>query len=117
MAFLDKKAILAAQDETVISLNVPEWGGEIGIRAMTVGERDAYENEFMDAKAQNRGVENFRSKFLIATICNEDGEPIFTRKDLDQLAKKSITVVNRVWNAAMAHNALSNEDVEELAKE
>ena len=64
MAFLDKKAILGAKDETVVSLNVPEWGGEIGLRAMSVGERDKYENEFIRNK--DKGVDNFRSKFLAA---------------------------------------------------
>ena len=117
MTFLDKKAILASKDETVVSLDVPEWGGEIGIRAMTVGDRDQYENEFLQAKAKDKGVENFRTKFLIACICDEEGNPIFKRSDIDALAQKSIKVVNRVWNAAMSHNALSNEDVEELAKE
>ncbi|MGI9458430.1 MAG: hypothetical protein ACR2NF_00390 [Pirellulales bacterium] len=117
MTFLDKKAILAAKDETIVSLDVPEWGGEIGLRAMTVGERDQYENEFMAAKAKDKGVENFRTKFLVACICDEDGKPVFDRSDINALSKKSIQVVNRVWNAAMSHNALSNEDVEELAKE
>ncbi len=115
MAFLDKKAILAAKDETVVSLNVPEWGGEIGLRAMSVGERDKYENEFIRNK--DKGVDNFRSKFLAACICDEDGKLIFSQNDVDALSKKSIKVADKVWKAAMAHNALSNDDVEELAKE
>lgn len=115
MAFLTKSEILTAKDETVIALDVPAWGGTIGIRAMTVGERDKYENEFL--KNKDRGVDNFRTKFLIATICDEDGKCIFNREDIEKLSAKSITTANRVWNAAMAHNALSNDDVEELAKE
>lgn len=115
MAFLTKQDIFAAKDDTIISLDVPEWGGTIGIKAMTVGERDKYENEFL--KNKDRGVDNFRTKFLIATICDEEGNCIFTKDDIERLAKKSITTANRVWNAAMAHNALSNDDVEELAKE
>jgi hypothetical protein len=115
MAFLTKNEILAAKDELVISLDVPEWGGELGIRAMSVGERDKYENDFIRNK--DKGVENFRTKFLIATICDEEGNCIFDKDDIEKLMKKSIKAGNRVWNAAMAHNAISNDDVEELAKE
>lgn len=115
MAFLTKKEILTANDDKVISLDVPEWGGTIGIRAMSVGERDKYENDFIRNK--DKGVDNFRTKFLIATICDEDGRCVFNREDIERLSEKSITTANRVWNAAMAHNAISNDDVEELAKE
>ena len=39
------------------------------------------------------------------------------RTTLMHLSKKSIKVTDKVWKAAMAHNALSNDDVEELTKE
>lgn len=112
---LTKEQILAAKDDRITSVEVPEWGGTVCLRAMSVGERDRYENEFI--KNKDKGVDNFRTKFLAATICDEDGKLLFSQQDVQELSKKSITVMQRLWNESMKHNALGNDDVEELAKE
>lgn len=114
MSILTKDQILAARDEVVVTVPVPEWGGDVCIRAMSVGERDRYENEFIRNK--DRGVENFRTKFLAACLCDENGKRLFTEADVAALSAKSIKVMNRLWHEAMKHNALTNDDVEEIAK-
>ena len=42
MPALTKDQILAADDLGVLKLTVPEWGGDVYIRVMSVGERDFY---------------------------------------------------------------------------
>lgn len=111
---LTKEQILSADDMGLLEFEVPEWGGSVHIRVMTVGERDSYENEWMVNKS--KGVDNFRSKFLQRVLCDEKGELLFTAQEVDKLAKKSARVITRVWEAAMRHNALTDGDVEELAK-
>ena len=111
---LSKEQILAADDMGLKEVEVPEWGGNVFVRVMTVGERDSYENEWIVNK--NKGVENFRSKFLQRVLRDEKGELLFTASEIDLLAKKSARVITRIWEAAMKHNALSDGDVEELAK-
>lgn len=111
---LTKDQILAADDMGLLEFEVPEWGGSVHIRVMTVGERDSYENEWMINKS--KGVDNFRSKFLQRVLCDEKGELLFTAQEVEKLAKKSARVITRVWEAAMRHNALTDGDVEELAK-
>jgi len=111
---LSKDQILAADDMGLFEVEVPEWGGTVFVRVMSVGERDSYENEWIVNK--NKGVENFRSKFLQRVLCDEKGELLFTASEIDLLAKKSARVITRIWEAAMRHNALSDGDVEELAK-
>lgn len=111
---LTKEQILAANDMGLLEINVPEWGGSVFVRVMSVGERDAYENEWMTNKST--GVSNFRSKFLQRVLCNEKGDLLFTKDEVDALAKKSARVVGSLWEAAMKHNKLTDEDVEELAK-
>ena len=114
MPALTKAQILAADDLGLLEVNVPEWGGCVFIRVMSVGERDSYENDWMVNKA--KGVDNFRSKFLQRVLCDERGELLFTPEELPTLAKKSAAVMGRLWEAAMRHNKLSDADVEELAK-
>lgn len=111
---LTKEQILAADDMGLLEVQVPEWGGSVFVRVMTVGERDSYENDWMVNKS--KGVENFRSKFLQRVLCDEKGELLFKASEIELLAKKSARVTIRVWEAAMKHNALSDDDVEELAK-
>lgn len=111
---LTKDQILAVDDMGLLEVEVPEWGGSVFVRVMSVGERDSYENEWMVNK--HKGVENFRSKFLQRVLCDEKGELLFTPNDVGGLAKKSARVITRVWDAAMRHNALTDDDVEELAK-
>jgi hypothetical protein len=81
---------------------------------MSCGERDAYENDWVVNK--NKGVENFRSKFLARCLCDENGSLLFTEQEIPLLAKKSAKVLSRLWQKAMDHNALTDADVEELAK-
>lgn len=111
---LTKDQILAADDMGLLEVHVPEWGGSVYVRVMSVGERDSYENDWMINK--NTGVENFRSKFLQRVLCDEGGNLLFAKNEVDKLAKKSARAITRVWEAAMKHNALTDDDVEELAK-
>lgn len=111
---LSKEQILAADDMGLLEVSVPEWGGSVFVRVMSVGERDSYENEWMINKS--KGVDNFRSKFLQRVLCDEKGELLFSAQEVEKLAKKSARVITKVWEAAMKHNALTDGDVEELAK-
>jgi hypothetical protein len=81
---------------------------------MTVGERDAYENEWQRKK--ETGVDDFRTKFLVRCIVDEKGNRLFDNGDVARLAQKSARVMNRIWMAAMEHNNLSDQSIEELAK-
>jgi hypothetical protein len=81
---------------------------------MTVGERDAYENEWQRKK--ETGVDDFRTKFLVRCLVDEKGNRLFDNGDVAKLAQKSARVMNRIWMAAMEHNNLSDQSIEELAK-
>jgi len=118
---LTKEQILAANDTGIIRLKVKEWPdadgkpGEVGNRVLTDGDRDAYENDWVLNKS--KGVENFRTKFLAKCLCNpETGERLFSDEEISVLASKSAKVMGRLWEQAMKHNALTEADVEELAK-
>ena len=111
---LSKDQILAADDLGLLEVQVPEWGGSVFVRVMSVGERDSYENDWMVNKS--KGVDNFRSKFLQRVLCDEKGDLLFSSQEVEKLAKKSARVITKIWEAAMKHNALTDDDVEELAK-
>lgn len=114
MSALTKEQILAANDMDLLEIEVPEWSGSVYCRVMTVGERDAYEREWIGKR--ETGVENFRTKFLQRVLCSKDGELLFSAEEVALLSKKSARVMARLWDKAMKHNHLMADDVEELAK-
>ena len=112
---LTKDQILAADDLGLLEVKVKEWGGVVYLRVMTVAERDAHELEWLNNK--EKGVANFRTKFLARCLCDEKGERLFTDEEVGKLSTKNAAVMNRLWDKAMRHNALTQEDVDELAGE
>ena len=115
MATLTAEQILAANDACLLGpITVPEWGGDVYIRVMNVGERDSYERLWIGKK--DSGIENFRSEYLARCLCNEKGELIFSRAQVVAFASRSGSVVGRLFDAALKHNNMTEADVEQLAK-
>lgn len=107
--------ILEADDLGLLKVKVKEWGGEVFVRIMSVGERDAYERMWIGKR--DSGVENFRTQYLARVLCDEKGNLLFTGDDgVVRLSKKSGAVMGRIFDAALKHNNMSEEDVEQLGK-
>jgi hypothetical protein len=111
---LSAAEILAADDMGLKQVSVPEWGGDVFVRVMSVGERDAYERMWMGKK--DSGVDNFRTEYLARVLCDEKGALLFSRDQVSQLANKSGAVMGRLFDEALKHNKMSSEDVAELGK-
>jgi hypothetical protein len=111
---LTAEQILAVDDLGLLKVNVKEWGDEVYIRVMTVGELDAYQREWVGKK--ETGVDNFRAKFLARCLCDQAGQRLFPDDQIHKLAGKSAKVVCRLFDMAAKHNAITEKDVEELAK-
>jgi hypothetical protein len=105
--------IFSADDLGLVPVNVKEWGGTVYIRVMSVGEMESYQREFAEKKEK---MENWRAKLLVSCLCSKDGKPLFTRDQIDKLCGKSVKVLSRLFDAAMKHNAVTEKDVEDLAK-
>jgi hypothetical protein len=106
--------ILAADDLGLKQVPVREWNGDVFIRIMSVGERDAYERMWIGKR--DSGVENFRTEYLARVLCDEKGELLFTREQVSTLANKSGAVMGRLFDEALAHNNMTEADVEQLGK-
>ena len=111
---LTAEQILAADDLGLKQVPVREWNGDVFIRMMSVGERDAYERLWIGKR--ETGVDNFRTEYLARVLCNEKGELLFTREQVSTLANKSGAVMGRLFDEALAHNNMTEADVEQLGK-
>lgn len=111
---LTAEQILAADDLGLLRVEVPEWGGDVFVRVMSVGERDEYERQWIGKK--ETGIENFRTQYLARVLCDEKGKLLFSRDQIAALAEKSGAVMGRLFDVAMRHNKMTEEDVQQLGK-
>lgn len=110
---LNKAKILAAKDVKLSeAVPVPEWGGDVFIKTLSGTERDFFEESY----SQNK-MKAFRARFLVLTLCDENGERLFGDNEVDSLSGKSSTVLNRLFEKAWDHNAFTNDAVESLGKD
>lgn len=119
MALLTRTAILEAQDLTTEDVPVPEWGGEVRIRALTGAERDRIESAFLGKGGQfdGKALVNFRAKLVASCAVDEAGQPLFGTADVVALGGKSAAALERVSAAAQRLSGLTDGDVEELVGE
>lgn len=115
MTLLNKKDILTANDLKTEVVAVPEWGGDVIVTTMSAFSRDQFESSIV-GKNGGANTINIRAKLAAATIVDEAGELLFSEKDIAPLGKKSGAALDRIFAVAQKLSRISNDDVEELAK-
>ena len=111
MAFLSRDDILGRDDLRRVRLTVPEWGGDIFVRTMTGYEKDWYETQNYDDQGNALPVQqrwlNLRARMAVLTVCDEQGNSLFTLADMDQLTRKSAPALDRIWEVATRLNGMA----------
>ena len=110
---LSKAAIVQAADLLPELVDVPEWGGEVGIRVMTGAERDSFTTECM-ARADG-DVSGIRGRLLVLVLCDAVGARLFEDDEQDDLERKSASVLERLSGIAQRVNGLTDDEVQEIA--
>jgi hypothetical protein len=105
---LSADAILAADDIVTETVDCPEWGGKVRVKAMTGAERDAFEQSIR--RNGEIDVTNARAKLLVRVLVNENGTRIFSERHAPELGKKSSLVLNRLYEVAARLSGMSDED-------
>ena len=115
---LTKDAILAASDMEYEIVDVPEWGGQVRVRSLTGTERDAFESSMLEGSGKNQKIstKDIRAKLCARTIVDMEDKRLFNDGEIAKLGAKSAAALDRVYTVASRLSKVSNEDVEELAK-
>jgi hypothetical protein len=116
MAYLNREAILKADDTVYEDVNVPEWGGMVRLRGLTGAERDRMEASIA-SNPKKPNLVNFRAKMIAASVCDENGGPVFGTADISALGNKSAVALERVFNAAIRLSGMTDEDVKQLTED
>ncbi|ACC76152.1 hypothetical protein PPMP20_18995 [Paraburkholderia phymatum] len=119
MLILSKADILGANDLESQTVDVPEWGGSVIVRAMTGAQRDAYDAALLRRNDEGKlevDTLNMRAKLVLWTVVDEAGALLFTPDELDALAAKSAGAIERIADAAARLNGLHRDAVADAAK-
>lgn len=118
MPILSRDAILQANDLEKELVPVPEWGGEVYVRAMTGAERDRFEASVVEQRGKKQifHIEQIRAKLASYTICDEQGNRLFTDADVKVLGQKSAAALQRVYEVAQRLSGITDTAVDELAE-
>ena len=106
---LNKDQIFAIDDIKTKIVDIPEWGGEIKLRVLSVGAQikfDEYRED--DKKAIMYSIIN--------SCVNEDVSYLFNEEDIQHLEQKDPNVIMRLFNEIISLNKQKENDIEELAK-
>jgi hypothetical protein len=122
--------ILSAVDSERDTVPCPEWAnaewdGTVTVQGLTGTQRDAFEASCRQVMPSHGGkqpevvarLENVRAKLLVKCIIDpETGNRVFTEQQINALGEKSGKVLDRLFEKASELSGLSEEDVEDLAK-
>lgn len=107
---LSREQVLAANDLPTEWVEVPEWGGSIQIRALTVREVESIMRLATNKKGAVNTTQSSMLMFVRAVV-----EPKFTDMDIDDLKGKS-ALVFRIVKEINRLSGITDEAVEEAEK-
>ena len=120
MPLLTREEILERDDVVYEDVPTPEWGAgaEVRIRGLSAYDRDRFEASVIQGTGAQRRVDtcNLRARLVSWCAVDGEGERLFTRSDVKALGEKSGRVVDRLFKAAQRLSGLTDDDVDELAK-
>ena len=118
MSQLTKEQILAASPK-LQEVEVPEWGGLVFVRPVTLEEQGnladlGAKHEKSSAAAR---IRHCTLSLLQSTVCDEDGKPLFTAENLAGLmSKSSASAFLRLQDSVLKFSGLTEESRRELQK-
>jgi hypothetical protein len=113
---LTREQILQANDLPTQEVPVPEWGGSVLVRGLTGKERDEFEMSMiqMTGPSVELRMQNARARLVALGCIDEQGNRLFTAKDVEALSRKSGAALDRVYSAIQKLSGLSADDMKEL---
>lgn len=111
---LNREQILALQDLKIKLIDVPGWG-EVYIRQASAKSQEMLESTLKDDKG-NFNIKGMRARVCAAAICDEGGVLQFSPEDIELLSDKSVVALNFINDEISKLNAITEEELEELAK-
>ncbi len=114
---LTKEMILATSPK-LEKIKVPEWGGSVFIRPVTLAEQAKLADlgtKFEKTAVVDR-MKNITLRLVQWAVSDSDGQPLFDQKDLEALMTKSAISFLRLQDAILRLSGLTEAPRKELEK-
>lgn len=108
---LNREALLNAPGPATTIIEVPEWGGQLRIKAFSGTERAEFAKI---CAADDKIMAEIFGKVLILGCVEENGSPLLGAADVDTIMAKDGRVVQRVAEAIMEFNGLTDKAAETI---
>lgn len=115
MTYLSADQILNAKDIETREVEVPEWGGVVLVRGLSGLERDAYEQSLTMIRGKEHlpNLTNARAKLVSRAVVDENGERLFTDRQVNALGEKSSIALTRIFEVVAEMSGMTDESVED----
>jgi hypothetical protein len=104
------------QDLQRETIDIPEWGGAVNVRALTIAEGEAIGFAVREARRRGEDTGSFSARLAAASIVDDNGNRIFTDADIVPLSRKSASAMQRIAEAIQRLSGIGPTAVEEAAK-
>lgn len=109
---LNKHQIFASNDLKEAFVEMPEWGGKVKIKALSVQEQLDYDN-FLATKPKE--IEMALHLIIVACV-DENNNKLFSEDDINLLKQKNSSNLFKLVSEILKLNKQDANDVDELAK-
>lgn len=116
---LTREQILSNKSFRSKVIEIPEWGGEVRLKAMSGADREAMEAavyEDVGGKMQLKKGVSYIAEMLIRTWCDDDGNLLFKPDEINLIQEKDAVILARIFKVATEVNGLSGEEEREIEK-
>jgi hypothetical protein len=111
MMFLSADKIQALTASKKVSrVEVPEFGGHVFVRVMSLGERIRFE------EAANDSIELQVLALIAFTACDKDGKLAYSLEEVKALSDFNSVATMRIYQEALRLNKVTDADIENAAK-
>ncbi len=108
---LTRDAILSRRLRTE-RVDVPEWGGYVYVRELTIAEVDALGREIKGGEVPL----DMRARIVRMAVVDEGGNPVFQPGDEAHLARAGASALIRISNAILSVSGLLDGGIDEEKK-
>lgn len=125
MACLTREKIAQVNDLSMQKVPVPEWSdgdpeAYVMLKSLTAKEQGMFDSSIMvvgeDPTKPKVDTVDYGPKLALASMCDDEGNRIFSANDLEILQGKSAKALNRVVKAAMALNGIGEKEILDAEK-
>lgn len=111
---LTRSVILEMADRATSELEVPEWGGAVILREWGLPERGAFVELMEKQRSGEKSMADAMAMCVVLSVVDEDGNRLFSEKDIPIISRKSGKAAERIFKAAMSLNMVPPAEIKEL---